>query len=185
MHPQLSDLDAAYLAVQGQVERAFAGLSETAIHQRPATGGWSVAECVAHLTLTTQAFLPLLDEALARCPPATGTGVRFRTSFLGWMLARSLEPPVRFRTRTTAPFVPSASGSAGSVVGEFVQSQESLRKRLRDSDGRDLNRARIRSPFNQRLSYNVFAAFRILAAHERRHVWQAERVLRGLREGKP
>ena len=42
--------------------------------------------------------------------------------------------------------------------------------------GRDLNRLKIVSPFGARLSYNVYSAFRVLAAHERRHVWQAERA---------
>lgn len=39
-----------------------------------------------------------------------------------------------------------------------------------------LDRIKIASPFDRRFKYNLFSFFHILLAHERRHLWQAERV---------
>jgi hypothetical protein len=55
--------------------------------QRPAPGRWSVAECIAHLNLTSTAFLQLLRPALDEArrsghrPPS-----RYRRDPLGWIL---------------------------------------------------------------------------------------------------
>jgi hypothetical protein len=35
---------------------------------------------------------------------------------------------------------------------------------------------KVTSPFDSRVSYNVFSMFCILETHERRHLWQAERA---------
>ena len=32
------------------------------------------------------------------------------------------------------------------------------------------------SPFNSKLHYNLYSAFRIITAHQRRHLWQAQNV---------
>jgi hypothetical protein len=41
------------------------------------------------------------------------------------------------------------------------------------ASGLDLNRLRLASAFNPRLKYNLFSRFHVLAAHERRRLWQA------------
>ena len=38
------------------------------------------------------------------------------------------------------------------------------------------------SPFDKRVKYNMYSAFRILIAHERRHLWQAEQAVDTLRK---
>jgi hypothetical protein len=77
---------------------------------------------------------------------------------------------------TTAPFVPSGVGPRDAVVGEFVVLQEELVHRVEQASGLDLNRLRVPSPFNPRFKYNLYSCFAVLMAHERRHLWQAERV---------
>jgi hypothetical protein len=42
----------------------------------------------------------------------------------------------------------------------------------------------VQSPVYARLRYNVYGALRMLAAHERRHLWQIERILKTL-DGAP
>jgi hypothetical protein len=179
MDQQLADLDSQFAAVTDAARARFGGLAQAEMGRRADPQAWSIAECVAHLTLTTDAFLPLLDEAIARAPARAGRPP-FRKSFLGGWLARGMEPPVRGRFKTVAGFVPAAQESGGDVLGEFSRSQDELRARLRSSDGRDISKVRVRSAFNRRLTYNVYTAFLILAAHQRRHLWQATEVRRRL-----
>jgi hypothetical protein len=175
LHPQLAPLAAELQTATDRARALAKRLDEEAFARRPAAERWSPAECVAHLNLTTRAFLPLIDEALAR-GRASGrrpTG-RYRRDLVGFLLAQSLEPPHRFRMATTAPFVPSNVTSRDAVVGEFVVLQEELIHRVEQASGLDLNRLRLASAFNPRLKYNLFSCFSVLAAHERRHLWQAE-----------
>ena len=49
-------------------------------------------------------------------------------------------------------------------------------------DAREVDlRMKIVSPFDKRVRYNLVSAFHILAAHERRHLWQAEQAVAELR----
>lgn len=178
MNEQLSRLDAEFATVGENAARLLGRLSEAEAKRRPVSGGWSPGECVGHLTLTTERFLPLLDAALAKSGRLESERKpRYRSSFLAWLLAKSLEPPARVRFKTTPPFVPGTEESLTGIRNAFAKSQDALRARLKTADGRDLNRAMVQSPFNAKLSYNVYAGFRILAAHQRRHLWQAERAV--------
>jgi hypothetical protein len=39
---------------------------------------------------------------------------------------------------------------------------------------------RVESPVYARFSYNVYGALHMLTAHERRHLWQIEQILKAL-----
>lgn len=149
---------------------------------RPSISSWSAAECLAHLSISTEMFLPVLQEALddarqrklvAKAPP--------KMDLLGRILRWFLEPPIRQRVRTSAPFVPRAVRAKSEAFGEFVTLQEKLLDVLNSSRGLDLRRMKIVSPFDRRVRYNAFSAFRIVAAHQRRHLWQAEQAVAALR----
>jgi hypothetical protein len=95
---------------------------------------------------------------------------------MGRLLKWSLEPPVRFRFKTGSAFQPVAAEPQG-ILPEFVSLQQQLIERFIASEGLALDRIRIVSAFNPRITYNLLSCFAVLAAHERRHLWQAERAL--------
>jgi hypothetical protein len=154
-----------------------AGAADEAFHARPPSGGWSAAECIAHLTLTTAGMLPRIDTALAGGRAGVGDQQRYRRGIVGGLLAKTMEPPVRMRARTLPAFVPESAAHKDAVFAEFQASQRELASRIEGASGLNLDELRIVSPFNARVKYNVYAAFCILTAHERRHLWQAERAL--------
>ncbi|HEV7242794.1 MAG TPA: DinB family protein [Thermoanaerobaculia bacterium] len=146
---------------------------------RPKPMSWSAAECLAHLSISTEMFLPVLKTAI--------DGARNRKKkrkpkmdVIGRVLAWFLEPPIRRRMTTTAPFVPKSTRARTEAFGEFVTLQEKLIDLLRDAREVDVG-AKIVSPFDRRVRYNLYSAFRIIAAHERRHLWQAEQAVGELR----
>ncbi|HUL02661.1 MAG TPA: DinB family protein [Gemmatimonadales bacterium] len=177
MHPQLAVIAAELADTGARATELVQGLDETAFHARPDPPGWSVAECVAHLNLMDEAMLPRIDAAILEAQTAgTDPARRYRRDVVGWLLSYSLDPPSRVRTRTTPPFVPASTGSRETVLSRFMDLRVDLGHRLEAASGLDLNRVRVRSPINAKLSYNLYSAFRVIAAHERRHLWQAEQV---------
>jgi DinB superfamily len=178
MHPQLQTIAQALDAAAARASRLVEGVNEGRFHRRPGGTRWSLAECLGHLNLTSRAFLPAIDTALSEAR-ALGTAApeRYRRDPGGWLLEAMLEPPVHLRLPTTAPFQPPATGTREEILRAFGELQQSLRQRLEQADGLDLARVRIASPFNERLRYNLYSCFRILAAHQRRHLWQGEQAL--------
>lgn len=150
---------------------------------RPAPVSWSAAECLAHLSISSQMFVPVLREALARAKSGKKRG-EAKPDLLGRVLAWFLEPPIRTKMKTTAPFVPKSTRAKADAFGEFASLQEQLIDLLREARDSDL-RTKVVSPFDKRVRYNLVSAFRILAAHERRHLWQAEQAVAELRRVHP
>jgi hypothetical protein len=177
MHPQLEDLQRQFDSALARA-RSLEAMDERAFTAPPPGGGWSVAQCLGHLSLTARALLPRLTAAVEQGgrDAVRGTGP-FSRGLVGAALAWSLEPPSRLRSRTPASFEPLPAAGRAEVLTEFAQAHEALLACLRQADGLDLNRLRIASPFAERLQYNLYAAFCIAAAHARRHLWQAERVV--------
>ena len=146
---------------------------------RPTPLRWSAAECLAHLSISSELFLPVLRDALVKARQSKKRGPA-KKDLLGRILAWFLEPPIRTKVKTSAPFVPKSTRAKADAFGEFASLQEKLIDLLRDAREVDL-RMKIVSPFDKRVRYNLVSAFHILAAHERRHLWQAEQAVAELR----
>lgn len=144
---------------------------------RPSPSRWSAAECLVHLSISSEQFLPVLREALQQKNAKKKTP---KMDLVGRVLAWFLEPPIRTKVKTSAPFVPKAVRTKADAFGEFASLQEKLIDLLREARNTDLTR-KIVSPFDKRVRYNLYSAFRIVAAHERRHLWQAEQAVAELR----
>jgi hypothetical protein len=175
---QLAELQGQFRAVSQRAEAVAARIGENRLTQRPSPEKWSVAECLIHLAMTTEAFLPRWAEAFAQARTAelTASDRPYKMDFWGRLLAWSLEPPPRFRMPTTPDFVPNFAGPADQALPRFLDSQNRLLGILTDANGLAIDKVKIVSPFSRNVRYNVWSSFCVSAAHHRRHLWQAERV---------
>ena len=146
---------------------------------------WSVAECVAHLNLTSEAYVPRLQKAIAEArqmPPMKGGN--YRRDVKGWLLSSMMGPlpaigKVRLgRVKTTPAFVPTGNEASNVLLAEFKRHQLELGRMLKESDGLQLDKVSIVSPFGEKMRYSCYSAFTILPRHQDRHLDQAERVWR-------
>ena len=141
-------------------------------------GSWCVAECLEHLTQTTRLFVPAILDAIAEAPKLT-TNRPLRTGILADSLIRTLKPPYRIRFNVLPELVPE-NHDAGTAWARFAESQSELLDALRFAAGSAIDKVRIKSPVYARISYNIYGAFRMLVAHQSRHIWQIEQILKGL-----
>lgn len=175
----------------GDRARELAGpLDAEEMRWAPGPGRWSVAECLDHLVRTGEAYLPRLDDAIAGGRREGRTGEEpFRRTLLGRWIPGMVEPPpglrvpapARIRPRTTEVGAADEGRSGGppgpaTALPRFLSLRGRLGRRLEAADGLDLGRVRVSSPFLPFLRLDLDSTFRFLAAHERRHLWQAERV---------
>ena len=155
----------------------MAGLSNEAFNWRPEQGRWSICECLDHLNITAELYLPLIDRALAKSRSQGLLGdVPARRGLIGGWIVRFSEPPAKRRVKAPKVFLPKAEQPVDSVVPKFIKLQGRLVERLRQTNGVDLWRTKLRSPAIPLLKLSLGETFALMTAHERRHLWQAEQV---------
>lgn len=182
MHPQLDAIDQDLAAATARLHALWDAVPAIRRTERPAPDAWSVAECVAHLNLTNRAMLPEVRDALSASRAGGGRAPRrLRRNFIGWLLWKGLGG--RFRVQTTPAFTPGPIDDADAVFDAFEALQTEIATVLREADGVPLE-GKVTSPFNPRVSYNVYAALTIMAVHEHRHLGQAERAWETISAGK-
>lgn len=155
-----------------------AGLSSDAFVWRPAPDAWSVAECLDHLNTTNRLYIDGIRQAIAegRSAGAIGSGP-FRMGWLESRFVASLEPPVKLRFKAPAVFRPAPTVSREEILAEWEQTHRTAAELARSADGLHLSKLRVQSPATRLLKFSLFAAFQIIPAHDRRHLWQAARVI--------
>lgn len=169
---QLADLKRQFEACSAAAQELAASVSETEFMGRVKNGGWSIAECLEHLTATTSLYLPILEVSLKEAPPGAGP---YKMDWRGRLLKWILEPPYRSKVKTLPSLEPKIEDWR-KVLPSFLASQQSLYEAMEPWNGRALDKVQITSPFNKRLRYNIYSLFNVIAAHQRHHLWQAQRV---------
>jgi len=149
---------------------------EERVRKRPSAANWSPLECVVHLNLSNQAMLPGIRHAVAEASESPAEGKKYRMDFTGRFLAWSLEPPALIKIKTSKLTEPLEAEGPEPVLAEFERMHEQLIELLHSSVGKAIDGQKLKSPFAN-LHYNAYSAFRIIAAHDRRHLWQARRAL--------
>jgi hypothetical protein len=150
-------------------------LSPDQLNWRIAPGSWSIAECLDHLSVTADLYHGSITDALNTAPPLSGDRP-FRYGWLESYFVRSLEPPVKRRFKAPGTFLPAADLDAARVRAHWEASHDRLFNLIRKCDGVALDRTKVRSPAIRFFKMSLGASLRSIAAHERRHIWQAEQV---------
>lgn len=191
----LLELLREFEASEEEATAVASALTSSQLWWRPEPDRWSVGECLDHLVRTGEAYLEVIDEAIAAGWEKRLTGrPPFRRTLLGRWFARALEPPPGLklpapgRIRPRRPGGPETAGPGSeprrsredalttSPLPRFLALRDRLARRLGDAKGLDIGRIRVRSPFVPLVRVDLESAFRMVAAHERRHLWQARRV---------
>lgn len=178
-HEDIRALAEAFDAIERDARALVDGLTAPQGIWRPAPGSWSTAECLDHLATANTVYLPPMEEAAAR---ALQRGrVRRRPALpglIGGWFVRSLEPPVKphFKMKAPKKIVPRDSPPLDEVVRQFFASHTEVRAFLRRYADIDLSGVRFVNPFIRGIRFSLATGLHVIAAHERRHLWQAWNV---------
>jgi hypothetical protein len=175
--PELDEFRRHFEQLAHDADALVSPLTDAQFTWQPRPNAWSVAQCIDHLNVTARLYLPVVDEGIAN---AIRQGQYAEGPYNYWwlprMFVRMLEPPPRFRVKTPAAFQPPPARTRHEIVAAFRAYQVQYVDRLRQANGLDLARARVRSPVASWLLLPLGCGFAAITAHERRHLWQATRV---------
>ncbi len=172
----IGEYERQFEQIRSDAEALTAGLTHKQFNWRPAAGVWSISECLCHLNISGEWWLRELDRAMeaARQRGWRGDG-KFRVGWLASRFIRSNEPPVRRRFRAPRRFTPVDDQPLSAVRPTFMHLQSQFIERLKDAAGLDLTRTKVSTPVPL-LKLSLGPCFGLIAAHERRHLWQARQV---------
>jgi len=177
---QARDLKAELEVISKAAQAVVVGLDPAAMTKRPVSGGWSLAEILQHLILTSDAMLPLIEGALAQLErEGRKSTAEAGLGLMGWLLVKALEPPPRMKSKTSKPFEPVAVGDPQTLASRVLEANARLAAAIDRAAGLATTTVKVASPFNASVKYNLYAALRITLVHARRHLWQA-REARGV-----
>lgn len=170
-------LRAEFEAAGADARELLAGIGDAAFNWRRAPGTWSMAECLDHLNITGRKYLRALDRAIedGRRNGLVGAGP-FRYGLLEGWTVRAMDAPPMFKVKAPRAFVPASDGRRDELLAAFLALQGEFTDRLARAEGLDFAKVKARSPVSRHLKFSLGKAFAGIAAHQRRHLWQARQL---------
>lgn len=151
------------------------GLTPEQLNWKPAEHLWSVGQCLEHLYVSNQVYLPPIAKALDGRPESPVQVIT--PGWLGrWFIRSYIEPsPQSKRARAPRKIAPGQHIDP-FVLDRFLHGNEVARDLVRRAAAHDVNRIRFRNPFVPLVRFTVGTGLEIVWRHERRHLLQAERI---------
>lgn len=152
------------------------GLPDTMLNWRNDAQSWSVLECLEHLNIYGDFYLPEIESAMQQ--PSGASDFEFRPGVLGDYFAKSMQPKVKLnKMKTLKKTNPIGSKLSRNVIDTFIAQQIKLFELLETSDKVNLNKLKTGISITKWIRLKLGDTFRFVIYHNQRHVLQAERVL--------
>ena len=177
----IEDLHNQLDAVERDARSLVENLAEEQGCWRAEEDAWTVAQCLDHLAITNQVYLDAMKEPANRARAAGRLRRRpARPGSIGRWFAAKMEPPVKAfsKMKATRNIKPAESPTLASAFARFLTSQNEIRAYLRTNADLDLAGIRFPNPLVPGIRFSVATGLHVIAAHERRHLWQAWNVRR-------
>jgi hypothetical protein len=176
-NPTLSDYLDQLDSIVLEARELTNGLTPQQFTWRPSERGWSIGQCLEHLTRTVKLYVPRIEVVIEESRQRKGRGEKgYRDGLLAAWLIRTMEPPPGLRIRTFRAIEPAGSADPVTVLAEFEASHARLADLMVAADGVSLSHGRMSSPFAAPIRFTLRQAFAVNLAHGRRHLWQARQV---------
>jgi DinB superfamily len=151
------------------------GLTEEQLNWQPAPGTWSVGQCLEHLCIMNEVYMPPISDALKDKPDCPVEQIT--PAWFGRWFIRSFAEASPNIKRASAPRKIRPMAHVGlAVLDRFLSGNKSWRELIIRARTKNMNRIRFWNPFIPGLRFTAGTGLEIIASHERRHLLQAERV---------
>ena len=153
------------------------GLDKEIISKKPASGGWSVEECLEHLSLYGDYYH---DKFLKNGRKTGGSFSQraFKPGILGNYFAKSMLPKEGMKTmKTFNDKDPGELGLPSGVLDRFIGQQSELLKFLEECNELDLNSNRIPITIAKWIKLKLGDALHFVVNHNVRHIEQAKKII--------
>lgn len=178
MNAEISNLLSELQTISDDAQKTFGDLSAKQINWKLNADSWSVGQCFEHLIKSNELFYGELEKI------ASGTR---RNSFLesysplssvfGNLLINSLKKDAR-KFKAPSPKIVPPSEIDANIVEIFAAHQAELIGKIKQTETADWRKTKVTSPFLKIATYTLADGYQVIVEHEKRHVRQAEKVVK-------
>lgn len=167
----LAEFDAA----DNRAKALVSTLNPEQLNWRPQPGIWSVGQCLDHLSVTNEVYLPAITHSLEGKPASRAQEIT--PGWFGrWFIRTYIEPSPQSKHAKAPKKIVPAARIEPSVLDRFLRGNQAARELVRQAGGYDVNRIRFRNPLVPIIYFTVGTGLEIVARHQRRHLLQAEAI---------
>ena len=179
LNDQLARYRDQFAAIRDDASALIDGCSTEAFNTPPEPERWSAGQCFAHLIAASDPLVYAIDEALATAEAQGPYGEGpFEYGPISQLFIASMQPDPAVSIPAPGSYTPDDERRDPAEVRDaFVNLQDRLIHCVERAPGLDISRIRVGSPAMPWFQLPVGAWFEATAAHERRHLQQAERAL--------
>ncbi len=160
-----------------QAVRKYQNLSDENLLKPSESGGWGIAECLAHLNFYGDYYLPLFENRLKNSPDNVNDN-SIKSTWLGRKCIESMNPETgKKKHKAFKAYIPTPNLDAKATVAEYINQQERMLKILRMAYVKDIQPIKIPISIAKFLKLNLGDALQFLVVHNERHIQQANRNL--------
>lgn len=151
-------------------------LTQEQLNYKPTSKVWSVLECIEHLNLYGDFYLPEIETQINSSTFSFSNN--FKSGFFGNYFAKSMLPKKKLnKMKTFKDKNPSGSSLNTFVLNRFILQQEKLLLLLEKAKNINLNKTKTAISITKLLKLKLGDTFRVVIYHNERHILQAERII--------
>jgi len=159
------------------VAKSFASLNAEMLNYKPEPDKWSILECIEHLNLYGDFYLPEIERRIIESNNSTPKTL-FRSGVLGNYFANLMlvkNGSIK-KMKTPQDKDPQNSKLNSTVIDRFLKQQEKLVTLLNKARTTDLTSTKCSISLSKWIKLRLGDTFRFLIFHIDRHLKQAESV---------
>ncbi|MEM6456103.1 MAG: DinB family protein [Acidobacteriota bacterium] len=155
------------------------GLDDARFNWSSAPKKWSIAQCIAHVTMAAEKFGPNIEMAVqdGRAKNVTGEPP-FKLGFMGGMMASmssAYPPKLKMKAPPFANPPKKETYAIDELVPRFLAWQDRLEQVAREAQGLDLARVKGKTGMPM-MKFSLIEWLTIMPGHQLRHLKQARDV---------
>jgi hypothetical protein len=151
-------------------------LDQVRLKRKVSPQKWSVGECFSHMNIANGQYIRAIEKAIHKAvdEELTAKG-KYRYGLLERLFLRMLEPPATWKFKAPEPFLPVNSTPRDELIAVWEHTHDRLVLQVERADDLDL-KTKVVSPASALFQPSLAMAFAVVAAHDRRHLRQAEKA---------
>lgn len=162
---------------KSEVDTLFHGLKDYQLTWKPSSSEWSIAECMHHVIVYNERYLPQLDQKVnLGYNPERAADSTYRSTYYGNMMVGTVSPDSLYKLKSSASTQPGQNST--SRISETMESMfTSFTALFHRAASCDLNNIMVISPEDSMIKMPLGDKLKYIIEHQLRHLNQMKRVL--------
>ncbi|MCB0278027.1 MAG: DinB family protein [Calditrichaeota bacterium] len=159
------------------VQTDFSKLNTDRLKQRPSVNQWGVLDCLEHLNIFADFYLPEIEKSIEASPDSAENS--FKSGWFGNWVAESMritDQPLK-KMKTAAGKNPINHSVSDQTITRFLKQQDHLLELIDQSHRRNLTNVKVSTDIVSFIKMRLGDILRFVVYHNERHLEQAKRAL--------